>query len=269
MSFHLANQTDLVLHLRHHLLARHTNRSRSVQSNHYRDYKEIKGECKEVRCEEPPAGSQEEDSCEEIKTVTERRCCARHGQLCQEACTQKGLKEVEILRDVSEDKEFCHIYNCKRGEQLHLRREKMDKEQCCEKFGILCDVKLQVSDPTRGLVLITHLGSQRYVCGDEWDATDAKVLCRSMGFNGESRSYTEGMPMDGIWGRAMKCSGDEDDIGLCYDRGLAEEECQKSVAGVSCDYDECMLGTHGCPENTHCVDMFGGFKCVCNAGFGR
>ena len=36
---------------------------------------------------------------------------------------------------------------------------------------------------------------------------------------------------------------------------------------VTSDIDECVTGMDNCDENAVCIDTFGGFTCVCNAGF--
>ncbi|CAK9254337.1 unnamed protein product, partial [Sphagnum jensenii] len=90
-----------------------------------------------------------------------------------------------------------------------------------------------------GNVEIYHLGRWGSICDDEWDITDANVVCKSLGFRLGALMATN----NGQFGRARKliwmdniyCNGNEQSLDRCQFDGWKLHDCTTNeAAGVIC-----------------------------------
>ena len=90
------------------------------------------------------------------------------------------------------------------------------------------------------------------VCDDGWDMDDAKVVCHQLGFSFAVNRFVGGGVPSGsgpIWLDNVACTGEEENIAMCYHNGLGNEDCSHSEdAGVKCSNvgkarDECFVGS--------------------------
>ncbi|XP_052765813.1 uncharacterized protein LOC128207044 isoform X2 [Mya arenaria] len=91
-----------------------------------------------------------------------------------------------------------------------------------------------------GRVEVFHDGEWGTVCDDSWDAKDAAVVCKQLGFRAENaQAYTRGHYGSGvgyIWMDEVSCEGTETSLAECPFDGWGREDCGHSEdAGVSCD----------------------------------
>ena len=89
-----------------------------------------------------------------------------------------------------------------------------------------------------GRVEIYHSGNWSTICDDDWDDTDATVVCREFGYpkgwskdGGEYPAGTHGVSMDEV-----QCTGSENRLVDCPFDGWFNHDCDSSEhAGVACD----------------------------------
>ena len=107
------------------------------------------------------------------------------------------------------------------------------------------------SSASEGRLEIYYGGAWGTVCDDSWDATDAGVVCRMLGFDGPSTatsmaSFGEGtgeIQMDNV-----ACTGQESSIGDCPHNGWRSHNCRHSEdAGVICSM---LQGNNKCYHGT-------------------
>ena len=107
-------------------------------------------------------------------------------------------------------------------------------------FPPLETVRLQgINDTLRaGRVEIYYNGQWGTVCDDNWDLSDAKVVCRQLGFWGAEAALQGGSTPDGtgkIWLDEVNCNGNELSLAECVHRGWGNHNCVHSEdAGVRC-----------------------------------
>ncbi|XP_022097581.1 deleted in malignant brain tumors 1 protein-like isoform X2 [Acanthaster planci] len=116
-----------------------------------------------------------------------------------------------------------------------------------EDAGVVClpdeepDVTVRLAGSNHyneGRVEVYYQGEWGTVCDDEWDISDANVVCRQLGFERATRAVSEAGFGEGT-GRILlddvACSGRESKLELCANRGWGEENCDHSEdAGVVC-----------------------------------
>ncbi|XP_041372788.1 deleted in malignant brain tumors 1 protein-like [Gigantopelta aegis] len=123
-------------------------------------------------------------------------------------------------------------HNCGHGEDIGI---------ICKADGIMSPVRL-VSGSTKyaGRVEIFHEGRWGTICDDNFNATDARVVCRSLGFlSSGARSYDGshfGQGAEPTWLDDLDCLGDEHGLEQClYYRNWGQENCGHSEdVGVGC-----------------------------------
>ncbi|XP_046846620.1 scavenger receptor cysteine-rich type 1 protein M130-like isoform X4 [Xenia sp. Carnegie-2017] len=124
-----------------------------------------------------------------------------------------------------------------------------------------------------GRVEVFYNGQWGTVCDDGWGLSDAKVVCRQLGYRKAKRALQGGLVPDGrgkIWLDDVLCFGYEKYISSCSHRTWGSHNCGHSEdAGVECsnEFDECTANVHSCSINAECVDTVQSFKCICNSGF--
>ena len=91
----------------------------------------------------------------------------------------------------------------------------------------------------QGRVEVYYNSEWSTVCSDSWDANDAKVVCRQVGFPVEgARAYGVGYfegESRSIMLNDIQCIGNESSLNQCSHGGWGMNNCSvQKVAGVSC-----------------------------------
>ena len=103
-------------------------------------------------------------------------------------------------------------------------------------------------DEYEGRVEVSYGGVYGTVCDDLWDDTEARVVCRVLGYGGgigyrgrgsatgHSPQHEFGPGEGNILLDNVECRGDEDSLLSCYHDGIAVNDCNHNEdAGVKCD----------------------------------
>ena len=89
-----------------------------------------------------------------------------------------------------------------------------------------------------GRVEIYYNGQWGTVCDDNWDLSDAKVVCRQLGFSGAEAALRGGSSPAGtgkIWLDEVHCNGNELSLAECVHSGWGNHDCSHfEDAGVRC-----------------------------------
>ena len=92
--------------------------------------------------------------------------------------------------------------------------------------------------PSRGRVEVFYRGTWGTVCDNGWDLTDAKVVCRELGFPGAVKVFyaaTFGEGDGPIWMDRTQCTGNESSLTECRHRRSGQGNCgHNKDAGVMC-----------------------------------
>uniref|UniRef100_A0A8C6K9E0 SRCR domain-containing protein n=1 Tax=Nothobranchius furzeri TaxID=105023 RepID=A0A8C6K9E0_NOTFU len=87
-----------------------------------------------------------------------------------------------------------------------------------------------------GTVEVFHAGQWGSICDDQWDDSDAEVVCRQLG--GVARAWGQahfGKGSGNVWLDEVRCSGNELTLEQCPKSAWGEHNCLHSEdAGVSC-----------------------------------
>ncbi|KAI4878387.1 hypothetical protein NFI96_005373 [Prochilodus magdalenae] len=89
-----------------------------------------------------------------------------------------------------------------------------------------------------GRVEVHHNGTWGTVCGDNWDMSDARVVCRELGCGEALDALSDahfGPGSGPIWLNSLGCSGSESTLKSCSSQGWGEHYCSHDKdAGVVC-----------------------------------
>ena len=95
---------------------------------------------------------------------------------------------------------------------------------------------------SEGRVEVFHNGRWGSVCDDSWDANDARVVCRSLGFEESSIAVGRasfGMCSGAIFMDDVNCGGNETSLDQCAHNGWETHNCcHVEDAGVRCGISE-------------------------------
>ena len=91
------------------------------------------------------------------------------------------------------------------------------------------------NEPNEGRVEIFHDGEWGTVCDDNWDSTDATVVCRSLGYNSGQDVNEYGGASGTIWLDEVQCTGIESSLEYCPRNEWGDHDCSHHEdAGVTC-----------------------------------
>lgn len=126
----------------------------------------------------------------------------------------------------------------------HSYNDHHDYHDCCD--GILSPdipinpypVRLSDGNSTAGRVEIYNRGEWGSICDDGWTIENARVICRSLGYEGAwshsgNAEYGQGNGL--IWLDEVRCNGTEQFVQDCEHQPFGTHDCRHAEdAGVSC-----------------------------------
>ena len=110
------------------------------------------------------------------------------------------------------------------------------------------------SSYSEGRVEVNYNGEWGTVCDDEWDDTDAGVVCRQLGFGSSGTAIgvaVFGQGSGPIWLDNIKCTGNESTLASCGHLGVGvTRSCSHyEDAGVRCS-------GHGLSKSYYCIILY-------------
>ncbi|XP_053711943.1 neurotrypsin [Synchiropus splendidus] len=132
---------------------------------------------------------------------------------------------------------------------LHCSKTPWNGGDCTRAAAVTCtEEKAAVKVPIRltggrsgseGTVEVFHAGQWGSICDDQWDDSDAEVVCRQLGLSGVARAWGQarfGKSSGRVWLDEVACTGNELTLDQCSKSAWGGHNCQHSEdAGVSCN----------------------------------
>lgn len=135
------------------------------------------------------------------------------------------------------------------------------------------DVRIAGPNNSSGPVEVQYLGEWGLICDDNWDARDAKVVCRMLGYHGKSSALTnmETINSREIFLDDVNCTGSESTLDKCIHAGWMNHDCFSwEVAGVTCSHSymtDCAEGNQvQCGDLAWCINMTSVCDGYCDCG---
>ncbi|XP_069030839.1 neurotrypsin [Embiotoca jacksoni] len=171
-------------------------------------------------------------------------------------CRQLGLSEIgtALQHSYFSPGSVFHYerLGCRGNENslLECRSRKFVASDCNHgnEAGVVCTEPEGTGIPLRlvggleefeGRVEVYHNGRWGTICDDQWDDTDAEVVCRQLGLGGVAKAWTWahfGQGVGPILLDAVQCTGNELSLEECPHSNWEQHNCDhKEDAGVSCN----------------------------------
>ncbi|XP_078663425.1 uncharacterized protein LOC144906732 [Branchiostoma floridae x Branchiostoma belcheri] len=146
--------------------------------------------------------------------------------------------------------DYCDVPVCGEASGLQGQSNETSGELTEEPSGELeesTDVRLVGgTEFHKGRVEVRHNGQWGTICDDDWDISDARVVCRQLGYSGADAAkygafYGEGTEQ--IWMVYVGCTGNESSISECSHNGWGDHNCGHSEdAGADCTNNVRLVG---------------------------